>query len=201
MAALNLPKSSIEAARNLNFDLQGYSFAAAKEQLRSSRKVRIALLQNKIVLPTTAPFVDQRNAILERVKELAAVAAECGANILCLQEAFHMPFAFCTREKEWCEFAEPVIGGHCVQTCQEIAEKYNMVIVCPILERDTEHLETVWNTAVVISNKGGIIGKHRKVTLLWDLKINCNYFKSDRCKVSHFFVSTAESYSTCRRFQ
>lgn len=33
----------------------------------------------------------------------------------------------------------------------------------PILERDEAHGETIWNTAVVISNNGNVIGKHRKV--------------------------------------
>jgi beta-ureidopropionase len=38
-----------------------------------------------------------------------------------------------------------------------------MVIVNPILERDNEdHGETIWNTAVVISNTGNVIGKSRK---------------------------------------
>ena len=73
-----------------------------------------------------------------------------------------MPFAFCTREKRWCEFAEPV-QGESTQFLQELAQKYNMVIVSPILERDINHGETIWNTAVVIGNHGNIIGKHRKV--------------------------------------
>jgi beta-ureidopropionase len=73
-----------------------------------------------------------------------------------------MPFAFCTREKRWCEFAEPV-DGESTQFLQELAQKYNMVIVSPILERDVNHGETVWNTAVVIGNNGNIIGIHRKV--------------------------------------
>lgn len=45
---------------------------------------------------------------------------------------------------------------------QGLARQYNMVIVSPILERDTAHGGTVWNTAVVIGNKGNVIGKHRK---------------------------------------
>ena len=73
-----------------------------------------------------------------------------------------MPFAFCTREKRWCEFAEPV-DGESTQFLQELAQKYNMVIVSPILERDVNHGETIWNTAVVIGNNGNIIGIHRKV--------------------------------------
>lgn len=56
-----------------------------------------------------------------------------------------------------------------------MAKKYNMVIVCPILERDSAHGDTIWNTAgihwstctanrssVVIGNNGNYIGKSRK---------------------------------------
>lgn len=78
-----------------------------------------------------------------------------------IQEAWTMPFAFCTREKRWCEFAEPV-DGESTQFLKE-RQKYNMVIVSPILERDVNHGETIWNTAVVIGNNGNIIGIHRKV--------------------------------------
>lgn len=38
----------------------------------------------------------------------------------------------------------------------------SMVIISPILERDSAHAETIWNTAVVIGNNGNVIGKHRK---------------------------------------
>ena len=37
-----------------------------------------------------------------------------------------------------------------------------MVIVSPILERDEVHSSTLWNTAVVVSNSGKVIGKSRK---------------------------------------
>lgn len=42
-----------------------------------------------------------------------------------------------------------------------------MVIVSPILERDSAHGDTIWNTAVVIGNNGNVIGKHRKVRCGW----------------------------------
>lgn len=35
-----------------------------------------------------------------------------------------------------------------------------MVIISPILERDVNNV--IWNTAVVIDNKGRVLGKHRK---------------------------------------
>lgn len=74
-----------------------------------------------------------------------------------------MPFAFCTREKHWCEFAESAAHGPSTQLLSGLARKHNMVIVSPILERDEAHGETIWNTAVVIGNSGNVIGKHRKV--------------------------------------
>lgn len=74
-----------------------------------------------------------------------------------------MPFAFCTREKfPWCEFAEEAEKGPTTKMLAELAKSYNMVIVHSILERDVEHGETIWNTAVVISNSGRYMGKHRK---------------------------------------
>jgi len=52
------------------------------------------------VLPTTAPVRDQWTAICDRIAEIIEAAAMLGVNVLCLQECFHMPFAFCTREKQ-----------------------------------------------------------------------------------------------------
>lgn len=37
-----------------------------------------------------------------------------------------------------------------------------MVVVSPILERDGGHGDVLWNTAVVISNSGAVLGKTRK---------------------------------------
>lgn len=74
-----------------------------------------------------------------------------------------MPFAFCTREKHpWTEFAESAENGSSTKWLKNLARQFNMVIISPILERDEEHGDILWNTAVVISNKGQVIGKHRK---------------------------------------
>lgn len=74
-----------------------------------------------------------------------------------------MPFAFCTREKmPWCEFAEDAETGPTVFMLQQLAKTHNMVIVSPIMERDMLRSDMIWNTAVVISNKGQFLGKHRK---------------------------------------
>lgn len=74
-----------------------------------------------------------------------------------------MPFAFCTREKHpWCEFAEDAVTGPSTKFLAVLAKQYNMVIISPILERDENHGDTIWNTAVVISNHGTYLGKQRK---------------------------------------
>jgi len=90
-------------------------------------------------------------------------AGALGVNVLCLQEAWTMPFAFCTREKvPWLQFAEDAENGRSTKFIQRMAKLYNMVIVSSILERDTPHADTIWNTAVIIGNNGNFIGKTRK---------------------------------------
>lgn len=107
-------------ASSSNFDLQAYRFAAGPEQLRPPRVVRAALVQHSIAAPTTAPYAEQRQAIHERVRQIVDAAGAAGVQVLCLQEAFHMPFAFCTRERSWCEFAEDAESGPSVELCREL---------------------------------------------------------------------------------
>ncbi|KAI0501004.1 hypothetical protein KFK09_019222 [Dendrobium nobile] len=156
-----LPEVAGSLSTKYDFDLQAFCFRADEESLRQPRVVRVGLIQNSIVLPTTAPFNEQKKAIIHKVKSMIDAAGASGVNIICLQEAWMMPFAFCTREKRWCEFSEP-IDGECTQFLQDLARKYSMVIVNPILERDAKHGEVLWNTAVIIGNNGNIIGIHRK---------------------------------------
>ncbi|XP_035236104.1 beta-ureidopropionase isoform X2 [Anguilla anguilla] len=160
---LELSKSAVDAALERDFELKGCIFEAGREQLRQPRVVRVGLIQNAIVLPTDAPIMEQITALHRRVGEMVEVAAMCGVNIVCFQEAWTMPFAFCTREKmPWTEFAESAEEGPTTRFCQELAKKYNMVVVSPILERDEVHGDTLWNTAVVVSNSGAVLGKTRK---------------------------------------
>ncbi|RWS21931.1 beta-ureidopropionase-like protein, partial [Leptotrombidium deliense] len=160
---LDLCNDAIELARTNNFEVKGFVFDAQHEQLRTAREVTVAIIQHSIVLPTTAAIDEQRKAIHEKVANIVKAAALCNANIICFQECWTMPFAFCTRENlPWREFAESAENGPTTEFCIQLAKMYNVVIVSPILERDELHGDTVWNTAVVISNKGKILGKTRK---------------------------------------
>lgn len=160
---LDLPAATISLATDNDFEIKGYRISAQKEHIRKPRVVRVGAIQNSIVLPTTAPVDKQREAIWNKIRTIIKAAAAAEVNIICMQEAWTMPFAFCTREKfPWCEFAEEAEKGPTTQMLQELAKAYNMVIISSILERDTTHGDTIWNTSVVISNRGRYVGKHRK---------------------------------------
>jgi len=160
---LEISEESINRANEGGYDVAGWSICAELEETRPPRKVTIALIQNQIVLPTDAPILDQIAALHKRVGSIIENAGKSGANVVCLQEAWTMPFAFCTREKHpWTQFAEPAETGVTTAFLSEIAAKYRMVIVSPILERDEDHGEILWNTAVIIDHNGKFLGKTRK---------------------------------------
>lgn len=94
-----VPEAVAAYAKARNFQVVVARAQAAPEQSRPPRRVRIGLVQNRIVRPTTAPVREQWEAICARLAEMVDAAAMLGVNVICFQEAFHMPFAFCTREK------------------------------------------------------------------------------------------------------
>lgn len=161
---LEVPASAQKLADEKSFEIKMYRIGAAAEQVRPPRLVRIAVVQNAIVRPTTDPVKEQIEALHQRVlREMTEAAYLCGTNVICYQEAWTCPFFFCTREKlPWTEFAESAEDGITTTLVKEAAKKYNMVIVSPILERDEIHSSTLWNTAVVVSNSGKVMGKSRK---------------------------------------
>lgn len=178
---LPIPDAVRNTAEARDFDVKAYKFHAAKEQRRPERLVRIGVIQNKIIKPTDAPIEEQYQALADRVGEMIEVAGQMGVNVLGLQEAWTMPFAFCTREKHpWLEFAEPV-DGPSTQFLARLAKKWNMVIVSPILERDEVHGGTIHNTAVFIDNRGEILGKHRKnhIPRVGDFNESTYYMEGD----------------------
>ena len=70
------------------------------------------IFKNKIHASTSAPIQDQFMSIYKKIEKMIDAAGAAGVNVLCLQEAWTMPFAFCTREKmPWMEFAEDAQTG------------------------------------------------------------------------------------------
>jgi len=178
---LAIPEATRKRAAKQAFDVAAYQFPSIPEQLRAPRIVRIGVIQNQITTPTTAPVAEQYQGIVDRIEQMIHAAGELEVDVLCLQEAWTMPFAFCTREKQpWLEFAEPV-DGPSTQFLARLARRYNMVIVSSILERDVVHGNTIHNTAVVIGNNGNVIGKHRKVHIprVGDFNESTYYMEGD----------------------
>jgi len=160
---LELGDAARAKAAEEDYEIAGWSIEAAPEETRPAREVKIGLIQNKIVLPTDAPIQDQISGLFRRVGTMIEAAGRAGVNILCLQEAWTMPFAFCTREKHpWTQFSEPAETGASTMFLSELAARYRMVIISPILERDEDHGDTLWNTAVIIDHTGRYVGKTRK---------------------------------------
>jgi beta-ureidopropionase len=179
--AIDIPSEVQTYANDKRFEIAAYKFNAKKEQRRPARIVRVGVIQNQIVKPTTAPVVEQYEALADRMEEIIEAAGKLGVNVLCLQEAWTMPFAFCTREKDpWLEFAEE-IDGPSTQRLSALAKRLNMVIVSPILERDAPNGETIHNTAVVIGNRGNVIGTHRKnhIPRVGDFNESTYYMEGD----------------------
>ncbi|XP_026493269.1 beta-ureidopropionase-like [Vanessa tameamea] len=179
---VQINKSNIEFAKHNNFDIAAYDFPAQKEETRRPRIVKVGIIQHSIAISTDKPIVEQRQSIFDKIRNIIIAAANEGVNIICLQEAWSMPFAFCTREKQpWCEFAESAIDGPSVQFLKEFSAKYGMVIISPILERDKIHGDTIWNTAVVINEFGEVMGKHRKnhIPRVGDFNESTYYFEGN----------------------
>ena len=178
---MEIPAEATKLAQDHDFDVAMYKFNASPEQRRPPRRVKVGVIQTQIVEPTDAPIEKQFQALCERTGQLIHAAGAMGCNVLGLQEAWTMPFAFCTREKHpWLEFAEPV-DGPSTRFLAELARRYNMVIVSPILERDDVHGGTIHNTAVIIGNRGNVIGKHRKnhIPRVGDFNESTYYMEGD----------------------
>ena len=107
--ALTISAEVQSTADRLDFEVALHKFHAASEQRRKPRIVRVAVIQNQIIESTSEPVEVQFQALAKRITEIIEVAGKMDVNVLCLQEAWTMPFAFCTREKQpWLEFAEAI---------------------------------------------------------------------------------------------
>ena len=56
---LELPGDAVSEAANKDFEIAGYGFDAEQEETRAKRIVRVGAIQNKIILPTDAPILQQ----------------------------------------------------------------------------------------------------------------------------------------------
>jgi len=158
---IELPKEALEIAKKFDFDLVGYKIAAQKEELRHPKIVRIGAVQHAIKTPTDAPVSEVLESLPDWARQVVHAAHLSGVNVIGFQELWNAPFFLCTREKmPWIQYAEDFEKGPTAQLFKDLSAKYNMVIVSPILERDSVK-ETIFNSAVVFYN-GKVLGRHHK---------------------------------------
>lgn len=124
------------------------------------RIVRGALIQTKLCSDSSDVAVIKQ-AMIDRVVAQLEEAAGKGAQVVCLQELFYGPYFCAEHNKKWYDMTERIPDGPTTRLMQDIARKYNMVIVVPIYEEEMTGL--YYNTAAVIDAGGEYLGKFRKI--------------------------------------
>jgi N-carbamoylputrescine amidase len=103
---------------------------------------------------------EQLNKNLSTAAERCRVAADQGAEIICLQELFRSPYP-CQEEKHSAfDWAEPIPGPSTELLCQ-VAKEEDVVIIAPIFEERSRGL--YHNSAAIIDADGSIKDVYRKM--------------------------------------
>jgi len=105
----------------------------------------------------------------ERAQWLIGLAAESGAQMICLQELFTTCWFPADINPENFRLAEE-IPGPTTAVMQELARQKEVVLILPFFEKDPRGI--YFNTAVVVDADGAILGKYRKIHVpqlpLWE---------------------------------
>ena len=128
-----------------------------------NRVVRGGLIQATLCEPTTSPVPKIKQAMLDKHVDLISRAADMGVQVLCLQELFYGPYFCAEQDMRWYAMTEPVPSGPVIQLMQQLARKFEMVMVVPVYEE--EQTGVYYNTTAVLDADGSFLGKFRKVHL------------------------------------
>jgi len=126
-----------------------------------TRIVRGALIQATLCEPATAPVAKIKNSMIDKHVEMIGQAQARGAEVVCLQELFYGPYFCAEQDAKWYDLVEPIPEGPTIKLMQELAKKYNMVMVIPVYEEDLTGV--YYNAAAVIDADGSYLGKFRKM--------------------------------------
>lgn len=112
---------------------------------------------------------------LIKTTKLVEQAAKKGAQIICLQELYKTPYFPQYKNAKKDNYSETV-PGESTKVFSAIAEKYKVVIIVPIFEKDKKG--RYHNSAVVINTDGKLMPTYRKIHIPQDpLFYEKNYFK------------------------
>jgi N-carbamoylputrescine amidase len=102
-----------------------------------------------------------RRANVDHHLALMEEASRQGVQAICFGELFPGPYFALTIDPMWLEMAETVAEGPTVRELRDAARRLSMIVVAPIYEYDRE-VDRRFNTAVIIDERGEVIGKFRK---------------------------------------
>jgi N-carbamoylputrescine amidase len=115
-------------------------------------KIKVGIIQQH----NTSNVEDNKLRLVEKIKKLA----NCGAQLIVLQE-LHNSLYFCqTEDVDKFDLAEPIPGPSTELFCQ-LAHELSVVIVTSLFEKRAPGL--YHNTAVVMDTDGSIAGIYRKM--------------------------------------
>lgn len=117
-------------------------------------------LPKAALIQFSGAFEKEKN--VAKAKKYVAKAAANGAQIVCLQELFNTTYFPYTEEPTFWDLAEP-IPGPTIDEMSRLAARHKIVLVAPIYEKAMKG--ELYNTAVVLSPAGEIMGKYRKTSI------------------------------------
>jgi len=109
-----------------------------------------------LVQSVSSPSLEKN---LNRAVKRCYLAAEHGAQIICLQELFRSHYPCQEENPDFFDWAE-TIPGPSTEALSKVAKEKNVVIIASLFEKRTQGL--YHNTAVVIDADGELLGSYRK---------------------------------------
>lgn len=109
--------------------------------------------------------VNDKQANIQKAKNMIAEAAEQGGQLIILPEMFNCPY----QSELFPKYAETYPAGPTIDMLAECAAKHQIILVGgSIPERDENG--KIYNTSLIFNEQGKLIGRHRK-THLFDVDI------------------------------
>lgn len=152
------------------------------ENTHDERKTAMLKLpRSKVAAVQTAPVFLDVDATVDKACALIAEAARNGAKLVAFPEVFLAGYPY------WNWLMTPIEGGawfeRLVKSAIEItgpeiariaatAREYDVTVVIGVNEADRRSLGTIYNTNVIISSTGEILGRHRKLVPTWAEKLS-----------------------------
>ncbi len=101
-----------------------------------------------------------RDANVQHHLELMESARDQGARVVCFGELFTGPYFALGTDPIWFDLAEDSLDGPTIRAVRDAARRLGLLAIAPIYERDPSGKR--FNTAVLIDERGEVLGKYRK---------------------------------------